>query len=618
MAGIGSLFIDLAINTATFVTDINRVNQNLDSMQKKANVALAKVANGFNATRSSVNKFGAEMFSAKGIMAQLTGAAGMGLLINKSLDLTSAMVDTADSVGLTTTQLQEYQFAAAQSGVNTEKFNLALSKFIKNVGDAQQGDGALVSTLKDHNLALLENIRHAASQDEAFRLVADAIKNAKTSTEAAVIANAAFGKSGVAMVNMLRDGSAGLDEFARQAQAAGIIMDESLVRAAEEAGDKLEMLGTFAMRQVTIEVAKMAPQIVNLTENLIGMLPAVIKVADVIGNAMVMAFEGWGKIIDYLSIGMIRFQEKLGNISSQVAEEQIRLMGESARKTAEDVNKMNVALEKTSKTVQPNKSAANPNIGLPTLAGMNSQKEGKAAAEKAQQDMDKKAQTIFDQTRTPVEQYQTKLDELNGMLNEGAISWDTYNRAIMQASTGLDQHIGVMDGATNIMNSFLDGQIHSWKDLGKAGMKALDDIMGNMLKMTMTGGGNGLGGMLSSIFGNAASGGATGGMGASLGGLLGKAGSSIMGAFTGGFGGFFADGGNFSGGKPIVVGERGPELIVPRRSGTVLPMDGGEGGGMTIKQNFFISTPDVQGFRRSQGQITAEAAMALRSAARNL
>jgi hypothetical protein len=33
----------------------------------------------------------------------------------------------------------------------------------------------------------------------------------------------------------------------------------------------------------------------------------------------------------------------------------------------------------------------------------------------------------------------------------------------------------------------------------------------------------------------------------------------------------FADGGTFTGGKPILVGERGPEVIVPRASGTVIP-----------------------------------------------
>lgn len=43
----------------------------------------------------------------------------------------------------------------------------------------------------------------------------------------------------------------------------------------------------------------------------------------------------------------------------------------------------------------------------------------------------------------------------------------------------------------------------------------------------------------------------------------------------------FADGGNYSAGQPMVVGERGPELLVPRSSGKVIPNDK-MGGNQTV------------------------------------
>lgn len=45
-----------------------------------------------------------------------------------------------------------------------------------------------------------------------------------------------------------------------------------------------------------------------------------------------------------------------------------------------------------------------------------------------------------------------------------------------------------------------------------------------------------------------------------------------------------ADGGPVSGGTPYMVGERGPELFVPRTSGTIVP-NGGFGGGLNITQH---------------------------------
>ena len=44
-------------------------------------------------------------------------------------------------------------------------------------------------------------------------------------------------------------------------------------------------------------------------------------------------------------------------------------------------------------------------------------------------------------------------------------------------------------------------------------------------------------------------------------------------AALGGLQGSYASGGDFSAGKPMLVGERGPEVITPRRSGSVIPND---------------------------------------------
>jgi len=72
-----------------------------------------------------------------------------------------------------------------------------------------------------------------------------------------------------------------------------------------------------------------------------------------------------------------------------------------------------------------------------------------------------------------------------------------------------------------------------------------------------------------------------------LGGDFGKTGA-IGGAagdlfkWLGSFGGARADGGPVRAGRPYLVGERGPEIVVPRNSGTVLPNGTGLAGGSTF------------------------------------
>ena len=62
-------------------------------------------------------------------------------------------------------------------------------------------------------------------------------------------------------------------------------------------------------------------------------------------------------------------------------------------------------------------------------------------------------------------------------------------------------------------------------------------------------------------------------------------------------GGFLADGGSASANTPYIVGERGPELFVPRSSGTVVPNHALAGtGGTTNVTNNYINAIDTKSF----------------------
>lgn len=87
----------------------------------------------------------------------------------------------------------------------------------------------------------------------------------------------------------------------------------------------------------------------------------------------------------------------------------------------------------------------------------------------------------------------------------------------------------------------------------------------------------------------------------------------------------FAQGGIVSGpvsfpmrGGRGLMGEAGPEAIMPLARGA----DGklgvrGAGGGMGVNVVMHIQTPDVEGFRRSQGQVAAQMSRVLGRAQRN-
>jgi len=90
-----------------------------------------------------------------------------------------------------------------------------------------------------------------------------------------------------------------------------------------------------------------------------------------------------------------------------------------------------------------------------------------------------------------------------------------------------------------------------------------------------------------------------------------------LGGFLGGIlGGLFADGGRPPVGKVSVVGERGPELFVPKVSGTIIP-NNSMGGGDSVVNNITVSVDatgsSVQGSDAGGNQLGQQIAVAIQS-----
>lgn len=127
--------------------------------------------------------------------------------------------------------------------------------------------------------------------------------------------------------------------------------------------------------------------------------------------------------------------------------------------------------------------------------------------------------------------------------------------------------------------------------LSAAGIGALP--LGNLGGIAnLLGGGNSSSGILSGI------GSTLGSIGSGIGGLFGSIGSF--------FGGFLADGGDAQPGRAYIVGEKRPELFVPRSAGTVIPnVPGGGENKIVVLQNHLHITgvSDADSFKKSQTQI---------------
>ena len=75
----------------------------------------------------------------------------------------------------------------------------------------------------------------------------------------------------------------------------------------------------------------------------------------------------------------------------------------------------------------------------------------------------------------------------------------------------------------------------------------------------------------------------------------------------------FANGGRPPTGRPSIVGEKGPELFVPRKSGTIIPNDKLGGGSTNINVNIDASGSSVQGDAQQSKELGRAISAAIQS-----
>lgn len=220
--------------------------------------------------------------------AGIAGAAGlgaMGLALGTAMRIAKEAVAEFDrigkaarDVGLSTDLYQTLGFAALEEGV--EGIDQAMTAFTIRVGEAARGQGELATMLGRTNPELLRQIQLARSQEERLRLVADAVRDATGADQRASVAKAAFGESGVRLVRILKDGAAGLDDFAARAARLGLIVDQSLIARAEELSNELGVAQRMIDLNLKQAFVDLAPVIVSIAQTIAGVAQAIRSVID--------------------------------------------------------------------------------------------------------------------------------------------------------------------------------------------------------------------------------------------------------------------------------------------------------------------------------------------------
>lgn len=229
---IGAVFIDLGLKSDAFDKGVAASEIKLKS--------LAATATG-TALSFSKNMLGSLASATAGF---LTLDAVVGKM-NEALEQFGNIADKSRSAGLNAEFFQGIAYAASQSGVGIDQVSAALNAFNKNAGLAAIGKGELYSQLQVLNPELLRTIQLATTQEERILAVANALSKETSASKQAALATASFGDAGTSLVAVLEQGAASLTKFIQRAKEAGIVVEESIIRRADDIGDKIDEANTI-------------------------------------------------------------------------------------------------------------------------------------------------------------------------------------------------------------------------------------------------------------------------------------------------------------------------------------------------------------------------------------
>ena len=194
------------------------------------------------------------------------GVAGFGYLVKKSLETTDALGKFADKIGIGTAELGGLRHAAELTGVATTTLDMGLQRMVRRVSEAANGSGEAKDALIE--LGLSAKALNTLAPDQQFRAIADAMEGVAGQGNKVRLAMRLFDTEGVSLVNTLKGGSAALIEMEKEAERLGISLNRDLVKGVERANDALTNFSSFIGGVFTRTIAELAPAIESITEQL--------------------------------------------------------------------------------------------------------------------------------------------------------------------------------------------------------------------------------------------------------------------------------------------------------------------------------------------------------------
>ena len=622
--------------------------------------ALTLSSKGFNLGMKAASKaVGGLVFAFKAVALAIPVVTGLfTALIARQSALIDRIGKVSKTTGIAAGTLQKFGFAAELAGVSTDQAQVALRRFSRRLGEAQKGTGELLPALKKLGIETRNNDGTFKSAEQVLIEFADGIANTEGASAKLALAFKAFDSEGAELVAVLDQGSAAMLEMFGRAETLGAVLSRGAIQGVEDFNDSFKELQTVLNGVANQLTAALAPALKLVTDELVDFI---LKGSEKFGSFENLAEAMAVGIIDAVSLIISSFAQLTESVVNFVNDFRFYAKSLGFRGLSDSAQMFQGILDDTNAILKDigggkpldrlQSKVALTTAGFEVL--MNAMESGSSVG----------TGMMADDLERFIKNNEIIVKALNDLSASGETNAFKQNQALKEANILINDQIALIRSAFEAQ-VFANDQITFTKDtyetileiLKKAraeilkktddqddandglekelslyekiletlnqinGKKIVDDNFVERLKArldpvqrlakTLE---DGLVGAVNKFEDTLAQGLIDGkadfaAFGDFIKETLAKAFVQrfVTGPILAAFG--LASGGPAKAGQPYIVGEEGPELFVPRNSGTVIPNDktmdimsaGGQpiGGGGTV-QNIVINAVDTQSFKQA-------------------
>lgn len=255
---LGTIVVDLLARTGSFETDTKRAAKIAKQRAKEIDEAFAKAGKAIGISLAA-------------------GAAAAAAVFKSTADRMDELSKAAQRAQMPTEDFSRLAYAGKLADVSMQDLQTAMGRLAKAQGDAIDGTGEQADAFRMLGISVKNADGTLRDTSDVFLEFADKFEQYKGSPEVMAAGMKLFGRSFQNLIPLLKDGSKGLKDAAREADELGFTLGDRAGKQAEAFNDNLTRLGLAGQGVAQIISGEMMGPAVTFTDQLVDLAKAALN-----------------------------------------------------------------------------------------------------------------------------------------------------------------------------------------------------------------------------------------------------------------------------------------------------------------------------------------------------